>query len=175
MLAEKGFTCVQTDLQIPDSSLHDSKSMMEDYELGDNIRTILVFCSRLFNSNFSELSSAIRLSTIPFPPIIVARGSACLIAQTYISSNPASGMILISPPTSNAEMLESSRLPSPLAEFDYEPNFPIAVVGSEDETEKLAVAHRICRSENVDIITIQGLDENKMFVEIEKWLDKLGI
>lgn len=84
-------------------------------------------------------------------------------------------MILISPPTSNAEMLDSSSLPTPLAEFDYEPNFPIAVVGSEEEVKRLAQDHRICQSENVDIIAVKGLDETRTFFEIEKWLDKLGI
>ena len=60
-----------------------------------------------------ELMSIIRLSTLPFPPVIVARGCTCLIAQTYISSNPASGLVLISPPVSNRELF-GTMLPTQL-------------------------------------------------------------
>ena len=34
MLAEKGFTCIETNLTIPDESNKDSGSMMKDYESG---------------------------------------------------------------------------------------------------------------------------------------------
>lgn len=34
MLAEKGFTCIETNLTVPDGSQKDSKSMMKDYESG---------------------------------------------------------------------------------------------------------------------------------------------
>lgn len=123
----------------------------------------------------AELSSAVRLSTIPFPPVIVARGSACLIAQTYISSNPASGMILLSPPVSNAELVECSKLPTPLTEFDFEPNFPIAVIASPEEVERLRERNRICQTPNVDVISVKDMDESQTFAEIELWLDKCGM
>jgi len=123
---------------------------------------------------FKELKSVVRLTAIPFPPVIVASGSACLVAQTYISSNPASAMVLISPPVSNNE-LDSKRFPTPLEEFNYEPEFPIAVIGTPEEVSELREKNRICQSENVDVISIKDLNQQQTFVEIELWLDKLGI
>ncbi|KAF8973720.1 hypothetical protein BDZ97DRAFT_1912188 [Flammula alnicola] len=154
MLAEKGFTCIESDLAISQSSMSDSKLMMNGYE--------------------SELASTIRLSAIPFPPVIVARASACLIAETYISSNPSSGLILISPPVSNAE-LSIDKLPTPLEEFNYEPNFPIAVIATPHEVERLRESNRICQSDSVDVIRVVDINLQQTLIEIEQWLDRLGI
>lgn len=120
--------------------------------------------------------STVRLSNIPFPPVIFARASACLIAQTYISSNPASGMVLISPPISNKD-LETAELPTPLEEFNYEPNFPIAVIATPKHAERLRKSNRICQSKNVDIIVDESLNRSdlQLYAQVEKWLDKLGI
>ncbi|KAH9486773.1 hypothetical protein JR316_0000838 [Psilocybe cubensis] len=155
MLAEKGFTCVQTDLKISDCSMNDAQAIMKSFE--------------------SELSSMIRLAAIPFPPVIIARGAACVVAQTYISSHPASGMILLSPPASNAELVESCKLPTPLTEFNFEPNFPIAIIGSPAEVKHLRKNNRICQSQNVDIISVEDMDESQIFFEIDLWLDKCGM
>ncbi|KAF9535868.1 hypothetical protein CPB83DRAFT_901530 [Crepidotus variabilis] len=158
MLAEKGFTCIETNLARPLelSSHNDSRRMMEHYE--------------------SDLVSQFRLTSIPFPPVILARSSACLIAQTYISSHPASAMILINPPASNKELQTEGKLPNDLEEFTYEPHFPIAVItGSERQANRLREISRICQSDNVDLIVVEGLKEGKVLNEIELWLDQLGI
>ncbi|KAF4623722.1 hypothetical protein D9613_001943 [Agrocybe pediades] len=154
MLAEKGFTCIETDLKIPQSTTTNSQTMVDNYE--------------------SELKSVVRLTAIPFPPVIVAQGLGCLVAQTYISSNPATGMVLISPPVSNEE-LDPKRFPSPLQEFNYEPEFPIAVIATPEEVSELRERNRICQSENVDVIPIKELKTQQVFTELELWLDKLGI
>ncbi|KDR85152.1 hypothetical protein GALMADRAFT_233808 [Galerina marginata CBS 339.88] len=154
ILALKGFTCIQSDLKIPKSSMEDSEKMMEDYE--------------------AELLSTIRLAAIPFPPVIVARQAACLIAQTYISSNPASGLVLISPPISNAA-LKGTQLPTDLDEFNYEPRFPIVVIGTPEEITRLREGNRICQSENVEVISVKDLNEQQTLMKIDQWLDKLGI
>lgn len=122
-----------------------------------------------------ELVSAVRLSTIPFPPVIIARASACLIAETYISSNAASGMVLISPPVSNKALEEKNMIPTPLDEFCYEPSFPIAIIAIPQEAEHLRQSNRICQNENVDIISVDGVNDQQTFSELENWLDKLGI
>jgi hypothetical protein len=123
---------------------------------------------------YIETTSMVKLTTIPFPPVIVARSSACLIAETYISSHPASGMVLINPPVSNAELV-GTKLPTPLKEFDYEPNFPIAVITTPHDVGRLRELNRICASENVDIIVVEDLDGGQVFNAVEGWLDKLGI
>jgi hypothetical protein len=89
-----------------------------------------------------ELRAHIRLLAIPFAPVIVARGAGTLISQTYISSNSASGLLLIDPPPSN-EALPAECLPTPLAEFDYEPLFPIAILGSPSRLSTLRTSHRL--------------------------------
>ncbi|KIK04234.1 hypothetical protein K443DRAFT_676002 [Laccaria amethystina LaAM-08-1] len=156
MLAEKGFTCIQTDLGIGKGSFTDATNLMKAYE--------------------SELRSAIRLSTIPFPPVIVARSSACLIAQTYISSHPAAGLVLISPPASNDELL-GSKLSTRLKEFDFEPAFPIAIMGTKDEIRHLKQANRLCQKDyaTVDVMQLSDLDSQEAFVKLDSWLDELGI
>lgn len=119
--------------------------------------------------------STVRLSTIPFPPVVVARASACLIAETYISSNAASGMVLISPPISNKTLTEDAALPTPLEEFNYEPNFPIVVLATPEEADRLRQSNRICQNQNVDVIAVVDLADKEVFSELEQWLDKLGI
>ncbi|PPQ73223.1 hypothetical protein CVT24_010033 [Panaeolus cyanescens] len=136
MLAEKGFTCIQSDLEVHQTAKLDSTKMIAAYE--------------------SELVSAMRLSTIPFPPVVIARSASCLIAESYISSNSATGMILISPPVSN-QSLDGNTLPNSMPEFDYEPYFPIA----NDNVETLSITSR----EN----------EAEILAVVEDWLEELGI
>ncbi|KAF8912821.1 hypothetical protein CPB84DRAFT_1759588 [Gymnopilus junonius] len=153
-LALKGFTSLQIDLQIPEASMKNSVTMMTEYE--------------------DELFSRIRSSSIPFPPVIFSREATCLIAQTYISSNPASGLVLISPPINNAELI-GTKLPTNLAEFDYEPKFPIAVIDTPERVADLLKRNRICQSGMVDVIPVDQLNEEETFSQIVQWLDKLGI
>jgi len=84
-------------------------------------------------------------------------------------------MVLISPPVSNAELSDAKVLPTPLEEFNYEPKFPIAVVATPEHADRLRESNRICQNGNVDIITVKDLDEQQTLVEVEVWMDKLGI
>jgi hypothetical protein len=101
------------------------------------------------NNSTPELRSHIRLLSIPFAPVIVSRGAGTLISQTYISSNPAHGLLLIDPPPSNAALSASApgetnaALPTPLSEFDYEPLFPIAILASTSSLSSLRSSHRL--------------------------------
>jgi hypothetical protein len=118
------------------------------------------------------LSSAIRLAAISFPPVIFARSSACLISQTYISSNPASGLFLISPPPSNSASL--GHLPTPLKEFDFEPKFPMAIMASLQELDMLKES-RLGRDSGIDQIEMENKEGHEAFTAIEQWLHELGI
>jgi hypothetical protein len=104
--------------------------------------------------------------------VIFARSSASLIAQTYISSNPASGLFLISPPPSNS--VSKIILPTPLKEYDFEPKFPMAVMASRQEME-LYKESRLGRDPGVDKIEVENVEGQEAFVAIEQWLDELGI
>ncbi|PPR03157.1 hypothetical protein CVT26_008008 [Gymnopilus dilepis] len=130
--------------------------------------------SRMMENYEKDLQKIVRSSSIPFPPVIFARGAACLIAETYISSNPASGLVLISPPISNADLV-GTMLPTGLKEFDYEVGFPIAVVDTFERMALLRQRNRVCRSEAVDILRVKTLTDEETFVAVERWLDQLGI
>jgi len=155
MFPEKGFTCIQTDLTMPESPAEDSEALMHHFE--------------------TQLRSNIRLTMSAFPPVIFARASAGLIAQTYISSNPASGLFLVSPPPTNAAVHEKGLLPTPLKEFDFEPRFPIAVMASSAEMDVLQRESRLATDEGVDRLTVQSVDGQEAFVKADTWLDELGI
>lgn len=117
---------------------------------------------------------------IPFPPVVFARSAGCLIAQTYISSNPASALVLVSPPVSNAELdgIKAQDglpvLPTKLAEFDFEPHFPIAVMATPERLKALKDNH-IVREPEVDKLVTDDLEGQLAFHTIQNWLDKLGI
>ncbi|KAH9916040.1 uncharacterized protein B0H18DRAFT_1039403 [Fomitopsis serialis] len=162
MLTARGFTCLEIDLAPPERA-DTSDALMRHFE--------------------AELSSHIRLTMIPFAPIIFARGSGALIAQTYISSHPASGLLLISPPVSNATLKSSSEadgnapLPTALPEFNFEPRFPCAILCTQQETKALA-ENRLWKDENVSKLIArneQTLDGQEGFVKIEQWLDEVGV
>jgi len=133
------------------------------------------------------LSSHVRLASIPFPPVIVARGSGALIAQTYISSHPASGLLLISPPSSNAVLctppVSSTTdhpvvlLPTPLREFDFEPKFPCAILCGEEEIAIMS-KNRLWMDKGVQKLLVRDqavLDGQEGFAKIEQWLDEIGV
>lgn len=120
---------------------------------------------------------------IPFAPVIFARGPGALIAQTYISSHPASGLLLVSPPVSNDKLRSSfesqgqTLLPTTLPEFDFEPKFPCAILCTQQEAVDLA-GNRLWKDDNVDKLLTQdeqAMDGQEGFVKIEQWLDEVGV
>lgn len=118
---------------------------------------------------------------IPFPPVVFARSAGCLIAQTYISSNPATGLFLLSPPSNNTE-IESSRsqdglpvLPTRLAEFNFEPFFPIAIMATSERMELLMKSNRLVQASEVNKYAVQDLQDQQAYNDIQNWLDGIGI
>ena len=127
----------------------------------------------------AELASHIRLLAIPFAPVIVARAAGTLIAQTYISSFPASALLLISPPPSNSALAASDRslLPTTLPDFDFEPRFPLAVMATEKERPALEKDSRLWKDPDVDKLVVEdeaALTGQEGLVKVEQWLDELG-
>ncbi|KAI1784173.1 hypothetical protein LXA43DRAFT_902126 [Ganoderma leucocontextum] len=156
--AEKGYTSLELDLGRP-SDVSTSEALMKHYE--------------------SELASHIRLLAIPFAPVVVARAAGTLIAQTYISSYPASALLLISPPPSNSALAASdmSLLPTALPEFDFEPRFPVAVLATEQERSVLENQSRLWKDPDVDKLVVRNeaaLTGQEGLIRIEQWLDELG-
>ncbi|KAJ3971940.1 hypothetical protein EV361DRAFT_799083 [Lentinula raphanica] len=146
MYAEKGYTCLDTDLSIPTDKIS-ALDMMQHFE--------------------SELSTIVKTSSNPFPPILFARNTTCLITQTYISSHPASGLVLISPPSSN----HAHGLP----EFNYEAQFPIVVVDTPGGMERLQAENRLVKENRVHRIVVDDVEGQEAFVRMEEWMDEIGI
>lgn len=116
--------------------------------------------------------------------MLVARAGGALIAQTYIESNPASGLVMIAPPTSNDA--SSALLPTPLPEFTYEPKFPIAIMGTPEEVRLLRDAHRLgkagagkgggrWRRGGVDWLEVEDTEGQAAQNSMEMWLDEIGV
>ncbi|KII94331.1 hypothetical protein PLICRDRAFT_100150 [Plicaturopsis crispa FD-325 SS-3] len=165
MFAEKGFTCIETDFALPSSPSSPSST------------SSALNADALMQHFDDEMKSVVRLSMIPFPPVIIARSAGALVAQRYISSNPASGLILISPPASNKAAAERGLFPgdAPLREFDFEPKFPIAIMATPREMKMLRSEHRLGQDPGVDKIVVQATDGQEAFTKMELWLDELGI
>ncbi|KAH7921792.1 hypothetical protein BV22DRAFT_1018635 [Leucogyrophana mollusca] len=153
MFVEKGFTCIESDFVLPPKTL-DSQELMDHFA--------------------GELKSSIRSSGIPFPPVIFARGFASLIAQTYVSSNPAHGLFLISPPINNASVPRYV-LPSELPEFDFELKFPLAVMAQPTHLNLLKANSRLGQSDYVDLLEANDLETPEATQKMMQWVDELGI
>lgn len=112
----------------------------------------------------SELQEQIRSSPSPFPPLLCAYGLNCLVAQTYVSSHPLSGLLLVDPPMTIAQAMEQRedlrrRLKDETEEFNYEPYFPVAILTSRRRAEELE-QHRLRTefSEDVHLLVSSGDD-----------------
>ncbi|KAG8765344.1 hypothetical protein FRC12_007543 [Ceratobasidium sp. 428] len=157
MFAERGYTTLEIDLAPPpvgDSASKTSQALVE-------------YFSR-------DLLSHIRLAAIPFPPVIVARAGACIVAQSYVESNPASGLVLIEPPVSNASCVPNL-LPSPIAEFTFEPRFPIAVISSTDRIKQNRIVREGEKAGWVNVLKVKNLAGSGALTDIEKWMDSIGV
>ena len=121
-----------------------------------------------------DLSSHVRLAAIPFPPVIIARGGACIVAQSYIESNPASALILIEPPLSNASCAPKL-LPTPIDEFTFEPRFSIAILSSSDKIKESRIVREGEKAGWVDVLKVKNLAGSSALMDIEKWMDSIGI
>ncbi|EAU92875.2 hypothetical protein CC1G_03662 [Coprinopsis cinerea okayama7 len=156
MLSEKGFTCFQIDLSARDATAS-TKEKSHD-------------------ALIQECSELVRLNAIPFPPVIIARSASCLISQKYISSYPATGLVLISPPKDDDD-LEKTGFPTPMNEFIYEPKFPIAVMDTPERVAQLKKDHRLCKDPHpfVDIVAVTELEGQPLLQAVDLWLDELGV
>ncbi|EIN11124.1 hypothetical protein PUNSTDRAFT_101157 [Punctularia strigosozonata HHB-11173 SS5] len=178
MFAERGYTCLEIDLGRPET-------------IGSSEALIDLVVVLLIGSLAAELRSHIRLTAIPFAPVLIARDGGTLIAQSYVESNPATGLIMISPPASNTSFAtsyssHSTRLPTPLPEFTYEPKFPIAILGSPSEIVSLKRDHRLGKIGSqggssrwtrggVHWLQVHDTMGQEARTQMELWLDEIGV
>lgn len=121
-----------------------------------------------------DLASHVRLAGIPFPPVIIARAGACVIAQSYVESNPAYALALIEPPISNSSCVPRL-LPTPMKEFTFEPRFPIAIISASNEAREYRIVREGEKEGWVDILEVKSLKGSGALMDIEKWMDSIGV
>ncbi|OCF31466.1 hypothetical protein I316_06868 [Kwoniella heveanensis BCC8398] len=120
MFSERGYTAVEIDIvPAPSSSIPPSPSSppppppttpssADDAATSDTPAPAAAQ-PQPFKPMTTTLATQIRLLSIPFPPIIIARGAgSALLAQAFVEDHPASGLVLINPPPD-----EDPRRPAP--------------------------------------------------------------
>ncbi|GAA5983171.1 hypothetical protein JCM11641_006834 [Rhodosporidiobolus odoratus] len=114
----------------------------------------------------------------PFPPLLFAHSSASLLAETYVSSNPLSGLCLVSPLSA---LQAHAKLPklfkSPLAEFNYEPGFPIAVVQREGVSDQHRLLQDFAEEDDEDALAKRIAAERDVagWDKVQEWMDENGL
>lgn len=125
LFAEKGYTSIEIDIVPPPYS------------------------STPFAAMVGVLATQIRTLGIPFPPVIVATGRACLLSQAYIEDYAASGLVLVNPPGDEddrkGEVGEKGK-EWEWPKLGYEPHFPILVITDKERIEGLKKTSRIVRA-----------------------------
>jgi hypothetical protein len=121
---------------------------------------------------------------IPFAPIIIAAESSTLLSQSYISSHPASGLVLISPPHSATIATSFKSDNEPLPELTYEPHFPVLVVASDTQATEVQQQNRLVRDyanrgvgrggKGVSFETAPDVYSEQSRMAIERWMDRCG-
>ncbi|KAM0749211.1 hypothetical protein T439DRAFT_326955 [Meredithblackwellia eburnea MCA 4105] len=127
----------------------------------------------------AELSSLLQnpSSPSPFPPLLISSHLSSLLSQTYVSSHPLSGLLLLSPtPVSALHSSHSSIFPTEVEEFNYEPTFPLGLI--LEDGEKLCERWEELKDE--DEVRVAWVDEGdakgkKGFQKCVKWMDQVGL
>lgn len=124
MFAEKGYTAIEIDIQPPPYSPQPFAMMV------------------------GALATEIRLLAIPFPPVIVAEGVGCLLTQSYIGDNPASGLVMVNPPpdADPRKVNEAGGASWEWPVFNYEPHFPILVIAEKANLATLQSTNRVVKA-----------------------------
>ncbi|ORX39597.1 hypothetical protein BD324DRAFT_648238 [Kockovaella imperatae] len=173
MFAEKGYTAVEIDISV--------SAKAEGGSAGASGPTGLSDPSTL-PSMAKVLSGQIRLMAVPFPPIVIASGPSCLLAQTFVGDYPVSGLVMLDPPSDEAPKTLKDKSSWPM--FNYEPKFPILVMADKDQVDTLGQRNRVAKAaedgvsrggKGVSIETmVDGIRGEKTRTEVERWMDRCG-
>jgi len=128
---------------------------------------------------FVELLSLLRdpSASSPFPPLLFASSSSTLLAETYVSSHPLSGLVLHDPlpaPLANSSLPQA--FPNKLDEFDYEPFFPVAVIQGEGEGEECRLVREFGgEDEDALVRKLTGGRDEEGWNKVMEWMDENGL
>lgn len=94
----------------------------------------------------TDIGRAVGEANIGPAPVLFARDDLTRAAETYVSSNPLGGLVLVDPSLASGNA------------FDYEPTFPIALIADDAiDREQLRTHHRLLRDgpdNDVEVIVI---------------------
>lgn len=144
---------------------------------------------------FVELKSLLVESSAAFPPLLISSSLSTLLAETYVSSNPLSGLLLHTPPTPTLFASLPTRLPdlfkTRLTPFDYEPRFSIAVMhddtltgveggegqGKQVEKGRLeqGFVDAVEGDGDGDVTVLKGGLDEKGWEKVMEWMDDNGM
>ncbi|KAG2175055.1 hypothetical protein INT43_006117 [Umbelopsis isabellina] len=133
-----------------------------------------------------DLAKCIQKDLSFFPPVIIANGVCTNVAERYIESHPATGLVLVDPATADkiAQMALQELHTSNYAmdECTYEPQFPILLIHDNQET---STPHRLQMDPNVDkVVLASGVNPNEYidgkvwkdaYQSTVNWLDEMGM
>jgi len=83
----------------------------------------------LIQKRETEMVRELKKAEMGFPPLLFSSHLSTLVARTYVSSHPLSGLLLHSPSIPSTVTSEHPGIfKTGLEEFTFEPNFPIGVM-----------------------------------------------
>lgn len=198
--ANKGYSSLEVDLALPskDSENGTTGAILNNAAKGMYCHIHYTAYSKT-QLNTLELNNIIRTSSIPFPPVLISYSLSSLLAQAYVSSYPATALVLISPPPTVAvalsklgarpEVAVQLVLPTSMKEFDFEPRFPVAIFieGQSGERQMMESCCRLVR-EGADLIEVEvasdhqdgksvhgNLNTSDLERMIQCWMDEVGV
>jgi hypothetical protein len=134
-----------------------------------------------------DLAKCIQKDLGFFPPVIIAQGFCTNVAEKYVESHPASGLVLVTPvdaeEAKKAGVKELISHEPSLEPSIYEPNFPILLIS--DKHNGVNKRHRLHGDLNVDHLIVEQGEEANGTVNgkswypacenVARWLDEIGL
>jgi hypothetical protein len=114
----------------------------------------------------------------PFPPLLFAYSSASLLAETYVSSHPLSGLCLVSPlPAPLAHSTLPNVFKQRLEEFNYEPGFPITVLQEKGDEGRHRLLEDFVEENEEDSVVRrrEGRVDERGWEKVQEWMDEHGL
>ncbi|KAI9280619.1 hypothetical protein BC943DRAFT_330767 [Umbelopsis sp. AD052] len=141
--------------------------------------------AELLKSLSKELAKCIQKDLSFFPPVVIAQGFCTHVAEKYVESHPASGLVLLTPMNveqatkAGVKELKTSALEGSL----YEPEFPILLMSNKDNDN--GPSHRLHGDPNIDQVEVEQGDDHNGVVNgrtwtnacnhATQWLDDVGL
>jgi hypothetical protein len=163
------------------TSLSKGKIELTNFKIFEEVSCLVL----TLHSFGSELAKCIQKDLSFFPPVVIAQGFCTHVAEKYVESHPASGLVLMTP--MNVEQATKAGVKeisgNELEGSIYEPEFPILLM--TDKEHDNGKPHRLHGDPNIDQVEVeQGEDHNGVVngktwdqscKHATQWLDDIGL